>query len=652
MNNNELKLIITGTKGGFDVLASNFSSSEYFAPEIKDSYKDIRGSITFLEKGLTTYAVEFTPKYAVYTIYKALGEPDGSRQGTYVAINLYVPHNKEIDSPIELLIGLMNRYEDKYVDKAYSNMRPVRENIEDFYDILNSAVLKNRQRKVSGSSRQNGVIGYYFFNSLQEIKEIFSNPYRQEMYKYQEVMFIDMMNNFPNKINLKNNDFIDKVNLSKIEQGYFLTISTDIVNLKIDNDPYIQNSAKIVPNLTTIEVFEGSTIVITKSRPNYKNCDYSITVDDLVRTKYLKKGEEFNLTIPDNNWLPEMIDITITSTPEKVDTFTFKNKSNKNTYRSKFGKISIPKSEKPNLFSISVNESLIIDNVFFEDSNEYSIKNLNKIQFRIKNNDYAQVTVNNKKYDISSQNNVVYYDDSKPPSVQLNNKQYELSGSGKDYTIMKKETTINDGYRGGDIGKQNSGYPKTTTPTHLEPTPPQGNKFKKSLLLMGIGLLVGLGLGVLLGKWVWKKDKNQMDKPVIVDDNSNVVDQNDEKIKELKKTINELNDSIIKLNNSTPIINNSTEANNAGTITPAETTPTDVRSDKVKIYMKKSKETLKDEYFKESDQEKKKKIAEAIYRLQNIATRPNSFSIPTTELNTYINRLNQSKDPNEELEKK
>ena len=197
---NTIGLIIWGCKGGHRILCSD--NIDYQDSSIANTTKDIRSFVRFNLVNLTTYAIEFTDKYKIFTIYRSSND---SGTGGYIAITVYIPHNLKIEGLRPILDDMMNAYFNEYVHPILCSYLPGKyDNIELFLHILKTkAVTKPDANMYSyKSSEQNNDIHLRLYDSIDEVDEFFASPYRKEFFCSQEVMFMsrDMYNHIPDTL--------------------------------------------------------------------------------------------------------------------------------------------------------------------------------------------------------------------------------------------------------------------------------------------------------------------------------------------------------------------------------------------------------------------------------------------------------------------
>ena len=180
-------LIIWGCKGGHKVFCSN-GIIDYKQEAFANTIKDIRSFVRFNLTKLTTYAIEFTDKYKVFTIYRSCND---SGTGGYVAITVYIPHELRVNGLRTSLDLMMDNYFKEFVhptlgtyyDGKYDDIELFTHYIEDF------SVSEDKPFKYSPSI-QDDKPHLRLYERISEVDGFFESPYRKEFFKCQEVMFM------------------------------------------------------------------------------------------------------------------------------------------------------------------------------------------------------------------------------------------------------------------------------------------------------------------------------------------------------------------------------------------------------------------------------------------------------------------------------
>lgn len=186
----QVKLNIWGIRGGY----RSFCHSEDLLvedPEILNTWKDIRDFVYVADLNVRFYALEFTPHYKVFTMYRPVN--DTSRTGAYVATTIYVPHALKVLHMLDLLKQISDAYHKDHYD-AFGNPNTNPDYIQVYNEILkgfgNNLVREDMTRSWN-SSAQDNIPRVLPFSNLGVVERFFEAPYRLEFLNHQEVMFWD-----------------------------------------------------------------------------------------------------------------------------------------------------------------------------------------------------------------------------------------------------------------------------------------------------------------------------------------------------------------------------------------------------------------------------------------------------------------------------
>lgn len=186
----QIGLNIWGIRGGFRSFCHS-ENLDIMSPEILNTWKDIRDIVYVSDLNVRFYALEFTPAYKVFTLYRP--ENDTSRTGAYVAITIYVPHTLKINNILELLKQISDAYHKDHYD-AFGNPNTSPDFVQIYLDIfMNFAgdVVREDVVRPCKSSVQDNMPILLPFSSPDVVAKFFATPYRIEFMQHQEVMFWD-----------------------------------------------------------------------------------------------------------------------------------------------------------------------------------------------------------------------------------------------------------------------------------------------------------------------------------------------------------------------------------------------------------------------------------------------------------------------------
>lgn len=187
-NINQIKLNIWGIRGGF----RSFCHSEDLnieEAEIKNTWKDIRDFVYVSDLSVRFYALEFTPTYKVFTIYRPVN--DTSRTGAYVATTIYVPHGLKVNRILDLLQQISDAYHKDHYD-AFGNPNANPDYVQIYNDIIKNYaanVDRESKKRMWPASAQDNTPKILPYNDSSVVEKFFAEPYRREFLLCQEVMF-------------------------------------------------------------------------------------------------------------------------------------------------------------------------------------------------------------------------------------------------------------------------------------------------------------------------------------------------------------------------------------------------------------------------------------------------------------------------------
>ena len=201
MQRYDIGLIVWGCKGGHRVFCSR--GVDYRIKSINDTIKDIRSFVRFNLINLTTYAVEFTDDYKVFTIYRSCND---SGTGAYVAITLYIPHTLRVLDLRKSLDSIMDFYFKEFVHPVFGTYYDGKyDSIDQYNSFMDKLqVVPEGELFEHKPSEQDDGPHLKIYEDISEVDEFFESPYRKEFFKCQEVMFMsrDLYNQSPESLRL------------------------------------------------------------------------------------------------------------------------------------------------------------------------------------------------------------------------------------------------------------------------------------------------------------------------------------------------------------------------------------------------------------------------------------------------------------------
>lgn len=188
---NRIGLNIWGIRGGYRSFCHT-ENIDVETPEIKNTWKDIREFVYVTDLTVRFYALEFTPNYKVFTIYRP--ENDTSRTGAYVATTIYVPHDLKINRILDVMRQISDAYHKDHYD-AFGNPNTNPDYIQSYAQLLKNYagnVVREGDMRSWDSSTQDNTPRIMPFTNIAVVEDFFDKPYRKEFLKHQEVMFWDV----------------------------------------------------------------------------------------------------------------------------------------------------------------------------------------------------------------------------------------------------------------------------------------------------------------------------------------------------------------------------------------------------------------------------------------------------------------------------
>lgn len=186
MHNSNIGLIVWGCKGGHRVFCSK--DVDYKSKPIADTIKDIRSFVRFNLINLTTYAVEFTELFKVFTVYRSCND---NGTGAYVAITLYVPHNVKVSNIRTKLDLAIDSYFKEFVHPVFGTYLDGKyDSIDQYSSLLESLSIQPDAKLNYKASEQDDQPHLRLYDNVSEVDDFFDSPYRKEFFCCQEVIFM------------------------------------------------------------------------------------------------------------------------------------------------------------------------------------------------------------------------------------------------------------------------------------------------------------------------------------------------------------------------------------------------------------------------------------------------------------------------------
>ena len=285
MSNTGLGFIIWGCKGGYRVFCSN-NVVNYKEDSIAHTYKDIRAEYNFhfTQVNLTTYALEFTNQYKVYTIFRSSND---NGTGAYVAITIYVPHHLHVQALRSLLDQMMNEYFKEYVHPVFGTYNPGKyDDIEPYAQMLQSAeVTPESTYYAYQTSTLNRQLHLLLYDDIREVDAYFDSPYRKEFYACQEVMLMsrEIYGKKPEAVSfIAEKSLISHVSEPELLPQLFVGDNPDVFDVAINGKEVDKSKKHPIDK-------EHDKIRIVLSRKYYEDIILEGTANELKQNRKLKE---------------------------------------------------------------------------------------------------------------------------------------------------------------------------------------------------------------------------------------------------------------------------------------------------------------------------------------------------------------------------
>lgn len=191
-NIKQIGLNIWGVRGGHDIFCIS-DNLDINSEEIKNTWLDTRQYVIVSDFTVRYYALEFTPNYKVFTLYRPENDVAG-RGLAYFATTLYVPHNLKINRILDLLRQISDAYHKDHYD-AFGNPNTNPDYVPIYLELIKNYsgnIVKEAEMRTWDGSAQNNIPIIMPFTTIATVEQFFDKPYRKEFLRYQEVMFWDV----------------------------------------------------------------------------------------------------------------------------------------------------------------------------------------------------------------------------------------------------------------------------------------------------------------------------------------------------------------------------------------------------------------------------------------------------------------------------
>lgn len=186
MRNKDIGIVVWGCKGGYRVFCSQGVNVK--EKSIIDTIKDIRSFVRFNQVNLTTYALEFTEDYKVFTVYRSCND---SGIGAFVAITIYVPHSLKVQNIRTSLDIAIDLYFKEFIHPVFGTYLDGKyDSIDQYQSLLESLDVVDDLLYDYRPSVQDDCPHLRLYDNISEVDSFFDSPYRKEFFGCQEVMFM------------------------------------------------------------------------------------------------------------------------------------------------------------------------------------------------------------------------------------------------------------------------------------------------------------------------------------------------------------------------------------------------------------------------------------------------------------------------------
>ena len=298
----QIGLNIWGICGGFECFCHS-DNLDINTPEIANTWSniDIREIVYVSNLSVRFYALEFTPNYKVFTIYRPEYDASG-RSGAYVATTLYVPHVLKINNILDLLKQISDAYHKDHYD-AFGNPNNAPAYIQVYLEIVKNFsgnIVREEVVRPWDASAQNKMPCLLPFSNLDVVAKFFATPYRNEFKLHQEVMFWDVTH--------VQNPQLFGVKFMKTEIPSFKTDGEGIAGQfeggRILNDPpaglniasFRREGTDITSNWRSTFFYDDTSVEIEFRRPFYMPLKYNGPIKGFGACPFLKQGDDYRFS--------------------------------------------------------------------------------------------------------------------------------------------------------------------------------------------------------------------------------------------------------------------------------------------------------------------------------------------------------------------
>lgn len=296
---NRIGLNIWGIRGGYRSFCHT-ENIDVETPEIKNTWKDIREFVYVTDLTVRFYALEFTPNYKVFTIYRP--ENDTSRTGAYVATTLYVPHDLKINRILDVMRQISDAYHKDHYD-AFGNPNTNPDYIQSYAQLLKNYagnVVREGDMRSWDSSAQDNTPRIMPFTNIAVVEDFFDKPYRKEFLKHQEVMFWDvdcLQNQQSHGVKFQKME-----SLSTIFETDGRNIAPQFEGGSIKNKPtegtiaqFVREGVDVTQTWQSSFYYDKTNIAITLKKPFHQPLTYQGPMIG-VGSPFVKRGDDYDFS--------------------------------------------------------------------------------------------------------------------------------------------------------------------------------------------------------------------------------------------------------------------------------------------------------------------------------------------------------------------
>lgn len=285
----EIGLDVWGCKGGYKPCLFSNGVVNVEDEDIAQTVLDIRKYVRFLRPNVDFYALEFTPKYKVFTKYRSSND---SGDGAFIAITLYVPHEQLFNGIRKVLDEMIDTYWKEYMDLDGRHLQGKYYDIAIMQAIIDAHaddIIPETGKFRRGKSKRTETPQLLLYDKVEDVDFYFSTPYRELFRRSQEITFVNKESLDPvhaDDYRPVVADYLHKIENHEIGEQEpeslllpFSVVGVSLVRLLIDGTDLTTQ----VRGEEGCPLTEGQTIDIELSKgPNYDNFHCTKTTEEAV----------------------------------------------------------------------------------------------------------------------------------------------------------------------------------------------------------------------------------------------------------------------------------------------------------------------------------------------------------------------------------